>query len=48
MNDAIEQPPAKKRLSGTTLRVVTVLPLVPIIIWMMFAGPTLALASVHL
>jgi phosphatidate cytidylyltransferase len=39
MNDAIEQPPAKKRLSGTTLRVVSVLPLVPIIIWMMFAGP---------
>ena len=39
MNDAIEQPPMKKGLSGTTLRVVTVVPLVPIIVWMMFAGP---------
>ncbi len=39
MNEAIEQPPVKKRLSGTTLRVVTVVPLVPIIIWMMFGGP---------
>ena len=39
MNHAIEQPPAKKRLSGTALRVVTVVPLVPIIVWMMFAGP---------
>ena len=29
----------KKGLSGTTLRVVTVVPLVPIILWMMFAGP---------
>jgi phosphatidate cytidylyltransferase len=39
VTDAIEQPPAKKRLSGTTLRVVTVLPLIPIILWMIFAGP---------
>jgi phosphatidate cytidylyltransferase len=39
MNDAIEQPPLKKGLSGTALRVVTVVPLVPIIVWMMFAGP---------
>jgi phosphatidate cytidylyltransferase len=39
MNDAIEQPPMKKGLSGTTLRVVTVGPLVPVILWMMFAGP---------
>jgi len=39
MNDAIEQPPMKKGLSGTTLRVVTVVPLVPVILWMMFAGP---------
>ena len=39
MNDAIEQSSAKKGLSGTALRVVTVVPLVPIIIWMMFAGP---------
>jgi phosphatidate cytidylyltransferase len=36
MNDAIEQPPVKKRLSGTTLRVVTIVPLVPLILWMMF------------
>ena len=39
MTDAIEQTPLKKRLSGTTLRVVTVVPLIPIILWMMFAGP---------
>jgi phosphatidate cytidylyltransferase len=39
MNDAIEQPPLKKGLSGTALRVATVAPLIPIIIWMMFAGP---------
>ena len=39
MSDAIEQPPVKKRLSGTALRVVTVVPLIPIIVWMMFAGP---------
>jgi len=39
MSDAIEQPPAKKWLSGTTLRVVTVLPLIPFILWMMFGGP---------
>jgi phosphatidate cytidylyltransferase len=39
MTDAIEQPPAKRRLTGTTLRVVTVLPLIPIILWMMFAAP---------
>jgi phosphatidate cytidylyltransferase len=39
MNDAIEQPPMKKGLSGTALRVVTVVPLIPIILWMMFAGP---------
>ena len=39
MTEAIENPPNKKRLSGTTLRVVTVVPLIPIILWMMFAGP---------
>jgi len=39
MNDAIEQPPLKKGLSGTALRVATVAPLIPIILWMMFAGP---------
>lgn len=39
MNEALEQPPLKRRLTGTTLRVVTVVPLVPIIVWMMFAGP---------
>jgi phosphatidate cytidylyltransferase len=39
MNDAIEQPPMKRGLSGTMLRVVTVVPLIPIILWMMFAGP---------
>lgn len=41
MSDAIEQPPMKKGLSGTALRVVTVVPLIPIILWMMFAGPRL-------
>jgi phosphatidate cytidylyltransferase len=40
MTEAIEQPPTKRRLSGTTLRVVTVVPLIPIILWMMFAGPS--------
>lgn len=39
MNDVAEQPTAKSRLSGTTLRVVTVVPLIPIILWMMFGGP---------
>jgi len=39
MTDAIEEPPAKKWLSGTTLRVVTVLPLIPLILWMMFGAP---------
>ncbi len=39
MTDAIEQPPMKKGLSGTALRVATVVPLIPIILWMMFAGP---------
>lgn len=39
MNEVIEQPPVKKGLSGTALRVATVVPLVPIILWMMFAGP---------
>jgi phosphatidate cytidylyltransferase len=39
MTDAIEQPPAKKGLSGTALRVATVVPLIPIILWMIFAGP---------
>jgi len=53
MTDAIEQPPVKKRLSGTALRVATVLPLIPIILWMMFAGPlwvwqTFILAAVAL
>ena len=53
MTDAIEQPPVKKGLSGTALRVATVLPLIPIILWMMFAGPlwvwqTFILAAVAL
>jgi len=39
MSDAIEQPPMRKGLSGTALRVATVVPLIPIIIWMMFFGP---------
>jgi phosphatidate cytidylyltransferase len=39
MNDVVEQPPVKNKLSGTTLRVVTVAPLIPLILWMMFAGP---------
>ena len=39
MTDAIEQPPMKKGLTGTALRVATVVPLIPIILWMMFAGP---------
>ncbi len=39
MSEAIEQPPSNKRLSGTALRVATVVPLIPIILWMMFAGP---------
>lgn len=39
MTDTLEQPPLKKGLTGTALRVVTVVPLVPIIVWMMFAGP---------
>ena len=39
MNDAIEPPPVKKLLSGTALRVATIVPLVPLILWMMFAGP---------
>ena len=39
MTDAIEQPPMKKGLSGTALRVATVVPLIPLILWMMFAGP---------
>ncbi len=41
MSEAIEQPPMKKGLSGTALRVATVVPLIPIIVWMMFAGPRL-------
>ena len=40
MSDALEAPEAKKRLSGTALRVATVVPLIPIILWMMFAGPS--------
>jgi phosphatidate cytidylyltransferase len=39
MNEAIEQPPQRKGLSGTALRVATVVPLIPIIVWMMFGGP---------
>ncbi len=39
MSDAIDQPPMRKGLSGTALRVVTVVPLIPLIVWMMFAGP---------
>lgn len=41
MSEAIEQPPMKKGLSGTALRVATVVPLIPAIVWMMFAGPRL-------
>ena len=40
MSDAIEQPTPKRGLSGTALRVATVVPLIPIILWMMFAGPS--------
>ena len=40
MSEAIEEPPMKKGLSGTALRVATVVPLIPIIVWMMFMGPT--------
>lgn len=39
MSDVVEEPPSKTRLSGTALRVATVVPLIPIILWMMFAGP---------
>jgi len=39
MSDIVEEPRAKNRLTGTALRVVTVLPLIPLILWMMFAGP---------
>lgn len=39
MSDAIEEPPRRKVLSGTALRVATVVPLIPIILWMIFAGP---------
>ncbi|KPK17118.1 MAG: hypothetical protein AMJ62_02555 [Myxococcales bacterium SG8_38] len=39
MNDASDPLVAKKRLTGTALRVATVVPLIPIIVWMMFAGP---------
>ena len=40
MSEPIEEElPARKMLSGTALRVATVVPLIPIIIWMMFAGP---------
>ncbi len=31
--------PPTRRLSGTALRVATVIPLIPLIIWMMFVGP---------
>lgn len=40
MSEPIEEElPARKLLSGTALRIATVVPLIPIIIWMMFAGP---------
>ncbi len=39
MSEASEQRGTKKGLTGTALRVVTVVPLIPIILWMMFAGP---------
>jgi len=40
MSEPIEEElPARKMLSGTALRIATVIPLIPIIIWMMFAGP---------
>ena len=34
-----EELPVRKGLSGTALRVATVVPLIPLILWMMFAGP---------
>ena len=40
MSDVIDQSATKRGLSGTALRVVTVVPLIPIILWMMFAGPS--------
>jgi phosphatidate cytidylyltransferase len=39
MSEATDQPTPRKLLSGTALRVATVAPLIPIIVWMMFAGP---------
>lgn len=39
MNEATDPATTKKVLSGTALRVATVVPLIPIILWMMFAGP---------
>jgi phosphatidate cytidylyltransferase len=39
MNEATDPATTKKVLSGTALRVATVVPLIPIIVWMMFAGP---------
>jgi len=34
-----EELPTRKGLSGTALRIATVVPLIPFIIWMMFGGP---------
>lgn len=40
MNESVEEElPVRKGLSGTALRVATVVPLIPLILWMMFAGP---------
>jgi len=39
MTEATEEASTKKKLTGTALRVATVVPLIPIIVWMMFAGP---------
>jgi phosphatidate cytidylyltransferase len=39
MNEATEEPITKRRLTGTALRIATVVPLIPIILWMMFVGP---------
>ena len=48
MTEAIEQPPDQESACPEpTLRVVTVVPLIPIILWMMFAGPSMDVAFVR-
>lgn len=40
MSEPVEEElPERKMLSGTALRIATVAPLIPLILWMMFAGP---------